>query len=71
MTNQTILAICSTIEDMNMSEINSMRETITVSLLSDKEKFYLYDALDEQELKLAAKNDNIAICSEFKEDDIK
>jgi hypothetical protein len=71
MTTQKIKALVSDIDTMSIDEIEPMRTTVSMSLLSAKEKFYIYDALDAREFKINALSDNIAICSEFREDDIK
>jgi len=71
MTTQTIQALVSEIDTMSIDEIDTMRTTVSMSLLSAKEKFYIYEALDNREFKISALSDNTAICSEFREDDIK
>jgi hypothetical protein len=70
MTTQTIQALISDIDTMCIDEIEAMRTTVSMSLLSAKEKFYIYDALDAREFKINAFSDNIAICSELREGEI-
>jgi hypothetical protein len=70
MTTQTIQTIISEIDTMCIDEIEAMRTTVSMSLLSAKEKFYIYDALDAREFKINAFSDNIAICSELREGEI-
>ena len=70
MTTQTIKALISEIDTMCIDEIEAMRTTVSMSLLSAKEKFFIYDALDAREFKINAYADNIAICGELREGDI-